>query len=101
MYTQTQDRSRLQETLRDGAARVIDQVARIPADTSQPRLLRWLLVAGLLFLAWRFAKGLKTLFWTVFGLAMAFWWTGGWCGLDWDRARRPRRIRLSSRGLAG
>ena len=78
MYTQTQDRSRLHDTLRDGVARVIDQVARIPADTSQPRLLRWLLVAGLLFLAWRFAKGLKTLFWTVFGLAMAFWWTGGW-----------------------
>lgn len=44
----------------------------LPAGT--PRLL---LVGGALYLAWRLLAGIGSLLWTVFGLAVAFWFAGG------------------------
>ena len=39
--------------------------------------LGWLAVALAIFVLWRFGRGLKKLFWAMFGIAMAFWWSGG------------------------
>ena len=41
-------------------------------------LFKAALVAGATFLLWRAARGAKGLAWTVFGLAMALYWTGLW-----------------------
>ncbi len=41
-------------------------------------LLRVLLAAGVVLLLWRGARGITTLFWMLFGLAMALFWSGGW-----------------------
>jgi hypothetical protein len=39
-------------------------------------LFKAALVAGATFLLWRAARGAKGFAWTVFGLAMATYWTG-------------------------
>ena len=31
-----------------------------------------------IFLAWKALRGLKSIFWTLFGLGMAVFWTGLW-----------------------
>ena len=41
-------------------------------------MLRWLLAIGAIFLAWKALRGLKSIFWTLFGLGMAVFWTGLW-----------------------
>ncbi len=39
------------------------------------KYLPWILV---LLAAWLFGRGLKKMFWTLFGLASMLWWTGAW-----------------------
>ncbi len=46
-------------------------------DNAAPDWWRLLLVSGGLFLLWRLMRGIGSLFWTSFGLATAFWWSGG------------------------
>ena len=41
-------------------------------------LLRWLLVAAAVFVVWRMARGARKLLWTLFGIAMALYWSGAW-----------------------
>lgn len=41
-------------------------------------LLRIAVVGGVTFLAWKLLRGLKSVLWTIFGLGMALYWTGGW-----------------------
>ena len=52
------------------------------ADTAagrrQPSVVHLLLAGGGLFLLWRVARAMGTLFWTLFGLALAVFWSGGW-----------------------
>lgn len=41
-------------------------------------LLRIAVVGGVTFLVWKLLRGLKSVLWTIFGLGMALYWTGGW-----------------------
>lgn len=41
-------------------------------------LFRAALVAGGVFLAWKFARGLRDLFWSVAGIGFAAYWCGFW-----------------------
>lgn len=41
-------------------------------------LSRAVLAAGAIFLLWRAARGATALAWSVFGLAVAAYWTGFW-----------------------
>lgn len=41
-------------------------------------LLRALIAGGILVLLWKAMRGIGTLFWTLFGLAMAVFWSGAW-----------------------
>ena len=45
---------------------------------SSSHLLRVALVAGAVFLAWKAARGVRDLGWSLFGLGMAAYWTGFW-----------------------
>lgn len=42
------------------------------------RLLRWLLAAVAVFLAWKLMRGLKSMFWAVFGMAWVLVWARPW-----------------------
>ncbi len=48
------------------------------AEGSRTPWLRWLVALAALFLAWKACRGLRSLFWTVFGLGMALFWSGAW-----------------------
>ena len=50
------------------------------ADPRAIYYLIWLLVGGALFLLWRVGRSAKKLFWTLFGIGMALYWSGaaGW-----------------------
>ena len=78
MQAQAKTRFAFNETLQATVGQLVERAAAAPAGVERSRLVRWLVLAGVLFLAWRFVKGLKGLFWTIFGLGMAFWWSGGW-----------------------
>jgi len=57
--------------------RLVERASATPAG-ERSHLLGWLLAAGALFLVWRAWRGFKSLFWTVFGLGMALYWSGTW-----------------------
>lgn len=40
-------------------------------------LVRIVVICGAAFLAWKLLRGLKGVFWTAFGLGMAWFWMGG------------------------
>lgn len=50
--------------------------ARRPAQSVRG-LLRWLLLAVAVFVLWRIGRGAKKLVWSLFGIGMALWWSGG------------------------
>lgn len=54
--------------------------ATVAPTAERPQVLRWLLAAGAVFLVWRAWRGFKPLFWIVFGLGMASYWSGAWRG---------------------
>ncbi len=61
--------------------RLAERATSAASATERAQWLRWLLVAGAAFLVWKAWRGFKSVFWTVFGLGMAFWWSGvgrGW-----------------------
>lgn len=46
-------------------------------------LLRALLAGGGIYVLWRLCRGIGNLFWTVFGLAFAFYWAWPGRGFPW------------------
>lgn len=60
--------------------RLAERAASAAFATERSQLLRWLLAAGAVFLLWKTWRGLKSLFWTAFGLSMALYWSGAWRG---------------------
>lgn len=48
------------------------------ASRDHRTLIHAILAGGGLFLLWRMARAVGTVFWTVFGLALAVFWTGAW-----------------------
>lgn len=60
--------------------RLAERAASAASATERSQLLRLLLAAGAVFLLWKAWRGLKSLFWTAFGLGMALYWSGAWRG---------------------
>jgi hypothetical protein len=60
------------------AGQLVDRAATVSAEGKGPQVLRWLLAIGAIFLAWKALRGLKSIVWTLFGLAMMMYWTGMW-----------------------
>lgn len=78
MQARAKPRIAFNDTLQATVGQLVERAVATPEGRERSRLLRWLLAAGVLFLAWRFAKGLKSLFWAALGIGMAFYWSGGW-----------------------
>ncbi len=72
------ERSQFQTSLQNSVGQLVERAAAAPAGAERSQLLRWLLAAATVFIAWRMWRGVKSLFWTVFGLGMALYWTGLW-----------------------
>lgn len=70
--------SSFQTTLQNSVGQLLERAVAAPAGAELSRWLRWLLAAAAVFVAWRMWRGFKSLFWTAFGLGMAFYWTGLW-----------------------
>lgn len=67
------------ETAVQGAVGQLVARATAPADgAGRSTGWRWALAIVAVFVAWKTWRGFKSLFWTVFGLAMAVYWTGLW-----------------------
>lgn len=60
--------------------RLAERAASTANTAERSQWLRWLLAAGAAFLLWKAWRGFKSLFWTIFGLAMALYWSGVWRG---------------------
>lgn len=54
----------------------LERAATAAPGAERSRLLRWLLVAAAVFLLWRVGRGLRKLFWSLFWIGMALWWSG-------------------------
>lgn len=68
---------------RDHAAlgQLVERATAAPAasaDTGRTPWLRWMIALGAVFLAWKTWRGLRSLFWTEFGLGMALFRSGAW-----------------------
>jgi hypothetical protein len=57
-----------------------DRTSTAASADEGSNLQRWLLAAVAVFLIWRVWRGFKSLFWTLFGLGMAIFWSGAWRG---------------------
>lgn len=77
MHTQTEHRSVFTEQLQVKVGELVERAATAVPGAERSRLLRWLLVIAAAFVLWRVGRGLKKLFWMLFGLGMAIYWTGG------------------------
>ena len=83
MNTQTQTRTVFENTpfgsaLHTVAGPLVERAATVSTEGKGSQVLRWLLAIGAIFLAWKALRGLKSIFWTLFGLGMAVFWTGLW-----------------------
>lgn len=78
MNTQTQTRTVFESTLNTVAGQLVERATTVSAEGKGSQVLRWLLAIGAIFLAWKALRGLKSIFWTLFGLAMMVYWTGMW-----------------------
>lgn len=78
MHAQTQTRTVFENTLHTVAGQLVERATKVSTEGKGPQVLRWLLAIGAIFLAWRALRGLKSIFWTLFGLGMMVYWTGMW-----------------------
>ena len=60
------------------AASGADGRSAAPQRDWEGTLLRVAVIGGATFVAWKLLRGLKSFFWTIFGLGMALYWTGAW-----------------------
>mgnify|MGYP001145828967 CR=1 FL=1 len=68
---------RVAEAAEEAASRADDRAAP-PQRDWHDTLMRIAVVGGVTFLAWKLLRGLKSVFWTIFGLGMALYWSGAW-----------------------
>lgn len=78
MNAQTQTRTVFENTLHTVAGQLVERAATVSTEGKGSQVLRWLFAIGAIFLAWKALRGLKSIFWTLFGLGMAVFWTGLW-----------------------
>lgn len=76
MYSQTRTHAAFTDTLQARVGELVGRAAAAAPGAERSRLLRWLLVALAVFVLWRVGRGAKKLFWTLFGIAMALYWSG-------------------------
>lgn len=50
---------------------------RIEAADTEKTIWQVALLAGAAYIGWKLLRGLHDVFWVVFGLAMAWYWSGG------------------------
>lgn len=67
-------------SLKSAAERFADRATSTTSAVERSQWLHWLLAVGAVFLIWKAWRGFKSLFWTVFGLGMALYWSGAWRG---------------------
>ncbi len=77
MTVQTRVEPILAQAFQTKVGELLERAVAAPAGADRSRLVRWLLVAAAVFVTWRMWRGAKQLFWTVFGIGMAIFWTGG------------------------
>jgi len=77
MYTQTQPRTAFAEQLQAKVGELVERAASATPGPERSRLLRWLLVVAAVFVLWRVGRSAKKLFWALFGIGMALYWSGG------------------------
>lgn len=68
--------SALAAPLQAKVGELMERAVAAAPGAERSRLLRWLLVAVALFLLWRVGRGMRKLFWSLFGIGMALWWSG-------------------------
>ena len=78
MNTQTQTRTVFENTLHTVAGQLVERATTVSTEGKGSQVLRWLIAIGAIFLAWKALRGLKSIFWTLFGLGMMVYWTGMW-----------------------
>lgn len=78
MNAQTHTRTVFESTLHTVAGQLVERAATVSSEGRGSQVLRWLLAIGAIFLAWKALRSLKSIFWTLFGLGMAVFWTGLW-----------------------
>lgn len=83
MNTRTAAPSPIETALHAAVGQLVTRATAAPAEATgaagaRTPWLRWLLALAALFVAWRAWRGFRSLFWTVFGLAMAVFWSGAW-----------------------
>lgn len=83
MNTQTQTRTVFENSpfgsaMHTVAGQLVERAATVSTEGRGSQVLRWLLAIGAIFLVWKALRGLKSIFWTLFGLGMAVYWTGMW-----------------------
>lgn len=77
MNTQTQSRTPFADQLQAKVGELMDRVTSEAPSVERSRLMRWLLVAVAVFVLWRMGRSVKKLLWSLFGIGMALWWSGG------------------------
>ena len=80
MYTQTHARNAFADQLQAKVGELVERAASATPGPERSRLLRWLLVAAAVFVLWRVGRSARKLFWALFGIGMALYWSGaaGW-----------------------
>lgn len=77
MNTQTQTQAPFTSRLEARVGELVDRAASVAPGKENSTWMRWVLVAVGLFFLWRIGRFAKSVFWTLFGIGVAFWWTGG------------------------
>ena len=77
MYSQSKQHVAFHDTLQAGVGQLVERVVAAEPGAERSRLLRWLLLAVAVFVLWRIGRGAKKLVWSLFGIGMALWWSGG------------------------
>lgn len=76
MNSQSKFETAIVDRIQSGAGEWVDRASRAEGS-ERSSLVHWLLAALALFLIWRMGRGLKSVFWVVFGTVMAVYWSGG------------------------
>ena len=81
MHTRTAISSPIETALHAAVGQLVERATAARAaspESGRTPWLRWLVALGAVFLAWKAWRGLRSLFWTAFGLGMALFWSGAW-----------------------
>lgn len=76
MSSQANFQTAFVDRLQSTTGELLDRASKAEGG-ERTRVWQWLLAAAALFLVWRMGRSMKKLFWTLFGVAMAVYWSGG------------------------